>query len=76
MPEFLPGDRARLLPHVVPHQVFSHAALLACVLDGLLGLTRDARTGEVRAMLARGTPLGRVTLERALGDPALRIELP
>jgi hypothetical protein len=29
----------------------------------------------VRAQLARGTPLGRVTLERVLGDPARRIEL-
>jgi len=75
MPEFLPGDRARLLPHVVPHQVFSHAALLSSVVDGLLGLTRDARTGELRAEPARGTPLGRVTLERVLGDPARRIEL-
>jgi hypothetical protein len=75
MPEFLPGDRARLLPHVVPHQVFSHAALLECVLDGLLGLTRDASTGEVHAQLALSTPLGRVTLERVLGDPARRVEL-
>ena len=75
MPEFLPGDRARLLPHVVPHQVFSHAALLECVLDGLLGLTRDARTGEVHAQLACNTPLRGVTLERVLGDPARRIEV-
>lgn len=69
MPEFLPGDRARMLPHVVPHQVFSHAALLQAITDGLFGLTRDAATGEVRAEPALGVALGRASLERVLGEP-------
>ncbi|MEZ6014949.1 MAG: hypothetical protein R3F49_07545 [Planctomycetota bacterium] len=74
MPEFLPGDRARLLPHVVPHQIFSHAALLQCILDGLLGLSRDAATGAIRAQLAERVPLQRAALVGALGDPTLRLE--
>ncbi len=52
LPEFLPGDRAELLPASVPHQIFSQSALLQGVLVGLCGL-RAVGSGEQAGLACR-----------------------
>ena len=51
MPEFLAGDRARLLPRSVPHQVFSHAPLIRLVTDALFGIEPGTRSTTPRVPL-------------------------
>jgi len=48
IPEYLSGDRAQALPHAVPHQLFSSAAVVHPLVSGLLGLEGDATAGELR----------------------------
>ncbi len=48
IPEYFSGDRAQALPHAVPHQLFSSAAVVHPLVSGLLGLEGDAIAGELR----------------------------
>lgn len=74
LPEFLAGDRARLLPRAVPHQVFSQTTVLQGVLFGLLGLRREG--GRVLLRPARVLGLDRLRLRGlALGTSRADVEL-
>ena len=42
IPEYLSGERAQALPHAVPHQLFSSAAVLHPAVSGMLGLDGNA----------------------------------
>lgn len=42
IPEYLSGERAQALPHAVPHQLFSSAAVVDPLVRGMLGLEGDA----------------------------------
>jgi hypothetical protein len=42
VPEYLSGERAQALPHAVPHQLFSSAAVVHPAVTGLLGLDGNA----------------------------------
>jgi len=64
LPEFLAGDRARLLPRAVPHQVFSETTVLAGVLFGALGL-EARRDGALAVRAALPADLPRLSLAGA-----------
>ncbi|MDA1266319.1 MAG: hypothetical protein O2816_14660, partial [Planctomycetota bacterium] len=61
LPEFLAGDRARLLPRSVPHQVFSQTTILQGVLFGLLDLVPEA-TGRLCTNVSLPPGMRRIAL--------------
>ncbi len=42
IPEYMSGERAQALPHAVPHQLFSSAAVIHPLVSGMLGLDGNA----------------------------------
>ncbi|MFN7995172.1 MAG: GH116 family glycosyl hydrolase [Bryobacteraceae bacterium] len=56
IPEYMSGERRQALPHAVPHQLFSSAAVIQSTVSGLLGLDGNATTHSltVRPHLPQG----------------------
>ena len=42
VPEYMSGERAQVLPHTVPHQLFSSSAVINPMISGMLGFDGDA----------------------------------
>jgi hypothetical protein len=74
LPEFLAGDRARVLPRSVPHQVFSQATLLQGVLFGLLDLDVSGIDASLACAPYLPPGLNRIAL-RGLAVGAQRLDL-
>jgi len=47
IPEYMSGERAQALPHAVPHQLFSSAAVINPTISGMLGLDGDGVNGRL-----------------------------
>lgn len=56
IPEYMSGERAQALPHAVPHQLFSSAAVIDPLVSGMLGLDGDGvhRRVAIRPHIPQG----------------------
>jgi len=74
--EHLPGDRARVPPSGVPHQIFSSSAIVESTLSGLFGLAPDAGRGALGLEPALPPDRAFAALERLwVGDALLDVEV-